>query len=220
VRAWLLAVSLLPVPLLPVSLLPVPLLPGLLTEAQLPQAALLALAIALLPVPGRAGPGLLAMPRRLPVPRLVLPRLLSVARVLSVALLSVAGILTVTLLPVPLRLAIALVLAVAALLAVTRLLAAARRGLERRLRAVPLLAVSLLALPVAGVAGPELLAMPRRLPVPGLVLPLLALAWLLVVRLAGRMRLRHSTVVRREERTGRAVAGRLVTHSCEATLAA
>jgi hypothetical protein len=38
--------------------------------------------------------------------------------------------------------------------------------------------------------------------------------------LAGRMRLRHCTVVRREERTGRPVAGRLVTHPCEATLAA
>ena len=119
-----------------------------------------------------------------------------------------------------------------------------------------LLPVSLLSLPVAGVAVPQLLAMPWRLsvrglvvpwrlPVPGLVLPLLAvarlallrltllrlallrpalpwlaLAGLLVVRLAGRMRLRHATVVRREERTGRPVAGRLVTHSCEATLAA
>jgi len=98
-----------------------------------------------------------------------------------------------------------------------------------------LLAVPLLALPVAGVAVPELLAMPRRLPVPGLVLPRLAvaslapfrlvlawlaLAWLLVVRLPGRMRLRHGAVIRREERTGRPVAGRLVTHSCEATLAA
>jgi hypothetical protein len=87
--------------------------------------------------------------------------------------------------------------------------------------------------------------MPRRLPVPGLVLPLLAVAWLaplrlalvrlalarlalawlalaglLVVRLAGRMRLRHGTFVRREERTGRPVEGRLVTHPCEATLAA
>jgi hypothetical protein len=38
--------------------------------------------------------------------------------------------------------------------------------------------------------------------------------------LAGRMPLRHGTVVRREERTGRPVAGRLVTHPCEATLAA
>jgi hypothetical protein len=38
--------------------------------------------------------------------------------------------------------------------------------------------------------------------------------------LAGRRRLRHGTVVRRKERTGRPVAGRLVTHSCEATLAA
>jgi hypothetical protein len=119
-----------------------------------------------------------------------------------------------------------------------------------------LLPVSLLALPVAGFAMPELLAMPRRLPVPGLVvprrlpvpglvLPLLAVAWLaplrlalvrlalvrlalawlalaglLVVRLAGRMRLRHGTFVRREERTGRPVEGRLVTHPCEATLAA
>ena len=99
-----------------------------------------------------------------------------------------------------------------------------------------LLTVSLLALPVAGVAGPELLAMPWRLPVrglvvprrlpvpglvlPGLVLPRLALAGLLAVRLAGRMRLRHGTFVRREERTGRPVAGRLVTHPCEATLAA
>jgi len=192
------------------------------------------------------------MPRRLPVPRLVLPLLLvagllTVTGILTVALLlpvagifTVAALLPVTLLAVPLRLTVALVLAVAALLAVTRLLAAARRGLERRLRAVPLLAVSLLALPVAGVAGPELLAMPRRLPVPGLVLPLLAVAWLarlrlalpwlalallalaglLVFRLAGRMRRRHSTVVRREERTGRPVTGRLVTHSCEATLAA
>jgi hypothetical protein len=104
-----------------------------------------------------------------------------------------------------------------------------------------LLPIALLALPVGGVAVPELLAMPRRLPVRGLVVPLLtlpwrlpvprlalrrlalpwlALAWLLVVRLAGRIRLRHSTVVRREERTGRPVAGRLVIHSCEATLAA
>ena len=78
-------------------------------------------------------------------------------------------------------------------------------GLERRLRAVSLLpyallprallpvsllprallpvallpraflAVSLLALPVAGVAVPELLAMPWRLPVRGLVVPLLTL---------------------------------------------
>ena len=94
-------------------------------------------------------------------------------------------------------------------------------------------------LPVRG------LVVPRRLPVPGLVLPLLAVAWLaplrltllrpalprlalprlalaglLAVRLAGRMRLRHGTFVRREERTGRPVAGRLVTHPCEATLAA
>ena len=97
-----------------------------------------------------------------------------------------------------------------------------------------LLPVSLLALPVAGVAGPELLAMPWRLPVRGLVVPRrlpvpragpapAALAWLaglLAVRLAGRMRLRHGTFVRREERTGRPVAGRLVTHPCEATLAA
>lgn len=96
--------------------------------------------------------------------------------------------------------------------------------------------MSLLALPVAGFAVPELLAMPRRLPVRGLVVPWrlpvawlalvrLALAWLalaglLVVRLAGRMRLRHGTFVRREERTGRPVEGRLVTHPCEATLAA
>jgi hypothetical protein len=117
--------------------------------------------------------------------------------------------------------------------------------------------LALLALPVAGFAVPELLAIPRRLPVrglvvpwrlpgrglvvpwrlpvPGLVLPLLAVAWLalvrlalpwlalaglLVVRLAGRMRLRHGTFVRREERTGRPVEGRLVTHPCEATLAA
>jgi hypothetical protein len=122
--------------------------------------------------------------------------------------------------------------------------------------------VPLLALPVTGVAVPGLLALPWRLPVPGLVLPLLTLPWrlpvpglvlpllavaglalfrltlawlalalalalallalalLLVVRLAGRMRLRHGTVVRREERTGRPVAGRLVIHSCEATLAA
>jgi hypothetical protein len=84
------------------------------------------------------------------------------------------------------------------------------------------------------------LVVPWRLPVPGLVLPLLAVAWLalvrlalvrlalawlalaglLVVRLAGRMRLRHGTFVRREERTGRPVEGRLVTHPCEATLAA
>jgi uncharacterized membrane protein len=108
------------------------------------------------------------------------------------------------------------------------------------------LPIALLALPVAGVAGPELLAMPRRLAVSGLVLPLLALpwrlpvpglalawlapfrlalawlvlSWLLVVRLAGRVRLRHGTVVRREERTGSPVTGRVATHSCEATLAA
>jgi hypothetical protein len=99
-------------------------------------------------------------------------------------------------------------------------------------------------LPVPG------LVVPWRLPVPGLILPLLAVAWLaplrlalawlalvwlalpwlalpwlalaglLVVRLAGRMRLRHGTFVRREERTGRPVEGRLVTHPCEATLAA
>ena len=77
--------------------------------------------------------------------------------------------------------------------------------------------------------------MPRRLPVTGLVLPPLAIRWLvlsrlavallalagpLVVRLAGRMRLRHGTVVGREERTGCPVAGRLATHSCEATLRA
>lgn len=108
--------------------------------------------------------------------------------------------------------------------------------LPRALLPRAFLPIALLALPVGGVAVPELLAMPWRLPVRGLVVPLLtlpwrlpvprlalpwlALAWLLVVRLAGRMRLRHSTVVRREERTGRAVAGRLVIHSCEATLAA
>jgi hypothetical protein len=139
------------------------------------------------------------------------------------------------------------------LLAVS-LLPRARLAVSQLSRA--LLPVSLLALPVAGFAMPELLAMPRRLPVPGLVvprrlpvpglvLPLLAVAWLaplrlalvrlalvrlalawlalaglLVVRLAGRMRLRHGTFVRREERTGRPVEGRLVTHPCEATLAA
>ena len=97
--------------------------------------------------------------------------------------------------------ATAAALFVAALPAVTRLPAVAGRGLERRLRAVSLLAVFLPAVSL-------------------LALPLLALAWLLVVRLAGRMRLRHGTVVRREERTGRPVAGRLVTHPCEATLAA
>ena len=125
------------------------------------------------------------------------------------------------------------------------LLPRARLAVSQLSRA--LLPMSLLALPVAGFAVPELLAMPRRLPVrglvvprwrlpvPGLVLPLLAVAWLalvrlalawlalaglLVVRLAGRMRLRHGTFVRREERTGRPVEGRLVTHPCEATLAA